>query len=94
LPRPLCLICDDIQWVADNQLDLMKSLAAQEREVSLFLLTLACPESLDRRPKWGRAVRSFASIYLEPLDQTAERELVGTLVQGPIVVHQTPGSRR
>ena len=73
--RPLCVIFDDIQWAADNLLDLIESVAARAREAPLLLLTLARPELADRRPDWGRGVRSYTSIYLNPLDQAAERRV-------------------
>ena len=55
--RSLCVIFDDIQWAADNLLELIEAVAATAREAPLLLLTLARPELLDRRPDWGRGSR-------------------------------------
>ncbi len=40
------------------------------------------PELLERRPDWGAAKRNFTSLYLEPLDPGAMRELLAGLVPG------------
>ena len=37
------------------------------RNVPIYVVTLARPELLERRPDWGAGKRSFTSIYLEPI---------------------------
>src|SRR5262249_26288430 len=48
----------------------------------IFIVTLARPELLDRRPTWGAGLRAFTSIYLEPLSEAAMVELLAGLVPG------------
>ena len=47
-----------------------------------LVITLSRPELLERRPDWGAAKRNFTSLYLEPLDPRAMRELLAGLVPG------------
>src|SRR5207245_7840009 len=48
----------------------------------IFVVTLARPELLERRPTWGAGQRSFSSLYLEPLPREAMEELLTGLVPG------------
>ena len=48
----------------------------------IYVLTLARPELLDRRPAWGAGHRNFSSIYLEPLSEPAMEALLAGLVPG------------
>ena len=47
-----------------------------------YVVTLARPELLERRPTWGAGQRNFTSLYLEPLSQEAMEELLTGLVPG------------
>ena len=49
---------------------------------ALFVVTLARPELLERRPTWGAGQRNFTSIYLEPLADDAMRALLDGIVPG------------
>ena len=53
------------------------------RTIPIFVLTLARPELLERRPTWGAGRRSFHSIVLEPLADEAREELIDGLAPGP-----------
>ena len=44
--------------------------------VPIFVVTLARPELLERRPDWGAGQRNFTSLFLEPLAEAAMRELL------------------
>jgi tetratricopeptide (TPR) repeat protein len=48
----------------------------------LFVLVLARPELVDKRPSWGAGKRNFASLYLEPLSPEAMGDLLAGLVPG------------
>ena len=48
----------------------------------LFILVLARPELMDKRPAWGAGKRSFTSLYLEPLSPQAMNDLLAGLVPG------------
>jgi class 3 adenylate cyclase/tetratricopeptide (TPR) repeat protein len=72
----LCVVLDDIHWADMALLDLIESIAGRAREAPLFILTMARPELMEKRPAWGRGVHSFTSIKLEPLNETAEHDLI------------------
>ena len=48
-------------------LDFVEYLLDWSRSSPIFVVTLARPELLERRPTWGAGQRSFTSLYLEPL---------------------------
>jgi len=79
--QPLVLNLDDIHWADDALLDLIEYVASRAREAPLLIVTQARPELLEKRPSWGRGVRSFTSLLLTPLDQARERELILELLK-------------
>lgn len=74
--QPLVLNLDDIHWADEALLDLIEHVASRAREAPLLIVTQARPELLEKRPSWGRGVRSFTSLLLSPLEQARERELI------------------
>ena len=48
-------------------LDFVEYLLEWSRNSPLYVITLARPELLERRPTWGAGQRNFSSLYLEPL---------------------------
>jgi class 3 adenylate cyclase/tetratricopeptide (TPR) repeat protein len=79
---PVLLIFEDLQWADASLLDFIEYLLEWSRNQRLYVITLARPELLEKRPTWGAGQRSFTSIYLEPLSQNAMRELLHGLVPG------------
>ncbi len=79
--QPLCLLFEDLHWADEALLELIEFIAARIREVPLLLLTQARPELLEKRPAWGRGLRNFTSLTLEPLDERYGRELALNLCQ-------------
>jgi class 3 adenylate cyclase/tetratricopeptide (TPR) repeat protein len=73
--RPTCIIFDDLHWADDALLELIEMVASRVREVPLMIISHARPELLEKRPTWGRGVRSFTSLPLEPLNKSSERDL-------------------
>ena len=51
-------------------------------DLPIFVVTLARPDLLERRPDWGAGKRNFTSIHLEPLPRADMRELSPGLVPG------------
>jgi predicted ATPase/class 3 adenylate cyclase len=80
--HPVVLVFEDLQWADGALLDFIEHLLDWSRTFPLFVLTLARPELLDRRPTWGAGKRSFTSITLEPLSTAAMDELLRGLVPG------------
>ncbi len=79
---PTVLAFEDMQWADSSLLDFVEHLLEWSRNHPLYVVTLARPELLDRRPTWGAGHRNFSSIYLEPLTAAAMEELLGGLVPG------------
>ncbi|HUZ81617.1 MAG TPA: adenylate/guanylate cyclase domain-containing protein [Gaiellaceae bacterium] len=79
---PTVLVFEDLQWADTSLLDFIEYLLEWSRSSSLLVVTLARPELAERRAGWGTGLRSFTSIYLEPLGQTAMSDLLAGLVPG------------
>ena len=79
---PVVLVFEDLHWADEGTLDFVNHVLEWSRNAPIFVVTLARPELLDRRPDWGAGRRSFSSIHLEPLGESAMRELLAGLVPG------------
>jgi class 3 adenylate cyclase/tetratricopeptide (TPR) repeat protein len=79
---PVVMVFEDLHFADSGLLDFIDHLLEWSRSFPIYVVTLARPELLDRRPTWGAAQRSFTSMTLEPLDDGAMRELLDGLVPG------------
>jgi class 3 adenylate cyclase/tetratricopeptide (TPR) repeat protein len=79
---PAVLLFEDLQWADNGLLDFIEYLLEWSRSSPLYVVTLARPELLERRPSWGAARRNFTSLYLEPLGADAMDQLLSGLVPG------------
>jgi predicted ATPase/class 3 adenylate cyclase len=79
---PTVLAFEDMQWADASLLDFVEYLLEWSRNHPLFVVTLARPELIERRPTWGAGHRNFTSLYLEPLPGEAMEELLLGLVPG------------
>ncbi|HEY2202305.1 MAG TPA: adenylate/guanylate cyclase domain-containing protein, partial [Solirubrobacteraceae bacterium] len=79
---PTVLAFEDMQWADSSLLDFVEYLLEWSRDKPLYVVTLARPELLEKRPTWGAGHRNFASLYLEPLSQQAMQDLLVGLVPG------------
>ena len=79
---PTVLAFEDMQWADASMLDFVEYLLEWSRDRPLFVVTLARPELLEKRPNWGAGHRNFTSLYLEPLAEQAMEELLVGLVPG------------
>jgi class 3 adenylate cyclase/tetratricopeptide (TPR) repeat protein len=79
---PTVLAFEDMQWADESLLDFVEYLLEWSRNSPLYVITLARPELLERRPNWGAGQRNFSSLYLEPLPAAAMEELLVGLVPG------------
>ena len=73
------LVFEDLQWADAGLLDFIDHLLEWSRGVPIYVVTLARPELLDRRPGWGAGKRDFVSISLRPLPDEAVRDLLLSL---------------
>ena len=76
------LVFEDLHWADAGLLDFIDHVLEWSRAVPLYVVTLARPELLERRPEWGAGKRNFTSLHLEPLPEAAMRELIAGLVPG------------
>jgi class 3 adenylate cyclase len=76
------LLFEDLQWADTGLLDFVEHILDWSRDRPIFVITLARPELLERRPTWGAGRRSFTSLVPDPLPPEAMRELLVGLVPG------------
>ena len=79
---PVLMVFEDLQWADDDLLDFIEELVTWSRGRSIYIITLARPELLDRRPTWGAGQRSFTSLSLAPLSNEEMTALLAGLVPG------------
>ncbi|MFN8520707.1 MAG: AAA family ATPase [Chloroflexota bacterium] len=79
---PVVMVFEDLHWADSGTLDFIDHLLDWARNVPIFVVTLARPELLERRPDWGAGKRQFTNLSLEPLAEPAMQELIRGLVPG------------
>jgi class 3 adenylate cyclase/tetratricopeptide (TPR) repeat protein len=77
----VALVFEDFNNADAGLIDFVDSLLEWSRNKPIYVLTLARPELLERRPDW-HAKRNFAAVTLEPLPESTMRELLAGLVPG------------
>jgi class 3 adenylate cyclase/tetratricopeptide (TPR) repeat protein len=76
------LVFEDLQWADSGLLDFIEHLLEWSKGAPILVVTLVRPELFERRPDWGRAIRNFTAVALEPLPEAAMRALIAGLVPG------------
>jgi class 3 adenylate cyclase/tetratricopeptide (TPR) repeat protein len=76
---PVVLTLEDLHWADDGLLDLVEWLADHLTDTPLFVVCLARPELLERRPAWGGGRRNVSTIDLLPLRTAEAEQLVASL---------------
>jgi class 3 adenylate cyclase/tetratricopeptide (TPR) repeat protein len=79
---PVAMVFEDMQWADASLLDFVEYLLEWSRDHALFVITLARPDLVERRPTWGAGRRTFSALYLEPLPEGAMQDLLTGLVPG------------
>ncbi|MGH2513879.1 MAG: ATP-binding protein, partial [Candidatus Limnocylindrales bacterium] len=79
---PAVLVFEDLHWADPGLLDFIDHLLEWSTNSPIYVITLARPELLDRRPAWGAGRRNFVALSLEPLTEPAMRELLAGLIPG------------
>ena len=77
---PVVLSFADLQWADQGMLDFIEHLLAWSRSSPVLVIAEARPELFDRRPTWGRNVRSATLLHLDPLSVDDMRRLLLGLV--------------
>ena len=68
--RPVVMVFEDMHFADSGLLDFVDHLLEWSRGFPIYVVTLARPDLIDRRPDWGAGKRNFMSMYLEPLPET------------------------
>ncbi|MHB8459865.1 MAG: ATP-binding protein [Candidatus Limnocylindrales bacterium] len=79
---PAVMIFEDLHYADAGLLDFIDHVLEWSRPFPIYIVTLARPELLEKRPDWGAGKRNFTSLYLEPLPEPAVREMLAGLVPG------------
>jgi class 3 adenylate cyclase/tetratricopeptide (TPR) repeat protein len=79
---PVVMVFEDFHFADSGLIDFVDHLLEWSRSYPIYVITLARPELLERRPEWGAGKRSFTSIFLDPLPDVAMHELLAGLVPG------------
>ena len=79
---PVVLVFEDFHYADSGLLDFVDHLLEWSRSVPIYVVTLARPELIERRPGWGAGKRNFNSLYLDPLLRETMHELLAGLVPG------------
>ena len=72
---PLMAVFEDLHWADDASLDLLEYLSTRMRNGRTLIMTLARPELLEARPRWGAGVTAHTSVLLNPLKLQTRFEL-------------------
>ena len=76
--HPAILLFEDLQWADPGLIDFVDHLM-EWADGPIYVVTLARPDLLDRRPGWGAARRNFVALSLGPLQEGAMRDLLAGL---------------
>ena len=79
---PVALVFEDMHFADAGLLDFIDHLLDFSRGFPIYVVTLARPDLIERRPDWGAGKRNFVSMYLEPLSEADMRTLLAGLVPG------------
>jgi len=79
---PVVMVFEDHHHADSGLLDFVDHLLAWSRNAPIYVLVLARPELIERRPDWGVGTRNFTSVHLEPLTAGQMTELLDGLVPG------------
>ncbi|MFL5674134.1 MAG: ATP-binding protein, partial [Chloroflexota bacterium] len=79
---PVVMVFEDFHLADSGLIDFVDHLLEWSRTASIYVVTLARPDLIERRTDWGLGKRAFNSLYLEPLGTDAMRELLAGLVPG------------
>jgi len=79
---PVIMVFTDLHWADQGMLDFVENLLNWARTEPIFVIALARPELLDRRPDWGSSVRSVTRVHLEPLSEAQITQMLEGMVPG------------
>jgi class 3 adenylate cyclase/tetratricopeptide (TPR) repeat protein len=78
----VAMVFEDLHWADDGLLDFLEHLLEWSRNHPIYVVTMARPELLDRRPTWGSGQRNGTSLPLGPLSDDEIRAMLTGMVPG------------
>ncbi len=79
---PVVMVFEDFHFADSGLLAFVDHLLEWTRNAPICVVTLARPELIEKRTDWGAGKRNFTSLYLDPLSESAMRQLLAGLVPG------------
>jgi class 3 adenylate cyclase/tetratricopeptide (TPR) repeat protein len=76
------LVFEDLQWADSGLLDFIEQLLEWSKNKPILIVALTRPELYERQPGWGTGHRLATAMPLEPLPETAMRQLLAGLAPG------------
>jgi predicted ATPase len=78
---PIIIYLEDLHWSDDESLGMIEHIVRNTDDLPLFMLSMARPALLERRPDWLADHDNLIRIDLEPLSRETMRELVDEIMQ-------------
>lgn len=78
---PALVLLEDIHWADHGSLDFVDQVTRACAGARLFVLCLARPTLLERRPSWGEGMAHHERIHLRPLTKRQSRQLVEDILR-------------
>jgi class 3 adenylate cyclase len=78
----VALIFEDLHWGDDSLLDFIEHLLEWSADRPIYVVCLARPELLERRPTWGAGLGTAVTLNLAPLSDEHMGDLLRGLVPG------------
>lgn len=75
------VLLEDVHWADEGSLDIIEYLVEECKDLPLFVLCLARPNLLERRPNWAADQQRARLLALEPLSTDQSALLVGEILR-------------
>jgi class 3 adenylate cyclase/tetratricopeptide (TPR) repeat protein len=82
---PTVLVFDDLHWADEDLLDFVDHLADWAAGVPLFVVCVARPELLERRPGWGGGKPNALTLSISPLSDEDTARLLASLLDQAVL---------
>ncbi len=77
---PIVILLEDIHWADNSSLDALQQMASSLVSHPLLFVCAARPLLLERQPNWGKGVKNFTRLNLEPLTLSESHLLVDEIL--------------
>jgi len=83
--QPLVLVFEDVHWAEPGLLELIEHVAELARDSPIFLLCIARPDLLERRPSWAGGKPNATTLLLDPLSPEEAARLADWLLRESVL---------